>query len=157
MVLSQAGEAAAVPAGTDKELEAPPGLEDDAGTGQPCLHPAAPGMEAVGAEECRVCGCCSGSPWPRCCGAPGEEGGRGSGWGWWQGGSVLLAGLPARGVTLPPGQRKRKRPRGPRLAPHRTWQPAGARGERLRPHPLLPLPAACRSGAATGVGVRFLL
>lgn len=101
--------------------------EDGGGTGQPCLCPA-PGMEAAGAEERRVCGCCSGLSWPRCCKAPGEEGesgerGRG-------GANALLAGLPALGVTLPAGRRKRKRP--PR-APGLTVGGGGARSELGRP------------------------
>ncbi|NXN16343.1 S35G1 protein, partial [Indicator maculatus] len=57
MVLCQGGEAAAVSAVGGKEPEVPLSQEDGAGTGQPCLCPAA-GMEAAGAEERRVCGCC---------------------------------------------------------------------------------------------------
>ncbi|XP_029886743.1 solute carrier family 35 member G1 isoform X2 [Aquila chrysaetos chrysaetos] len=70
MVLCQGGEAAAVPAASGKEPEVPLSRED--GAGQPCLCPA-PGMEAAGAEERRVCGCCSGLSWPRCCKAPGTK------------------------------------------------------------------------------------
>ncbi|KAM6348082.1 solute carrier family 35 member G1 [Alca torda] len=72
MVLCQGGEAAAVPAAGGKEPEVPLSREDGVGTGQPCLCPA-PGMEAAGAEERRVCGCCSGLSWPRCCKAPGTK------------------------------------------------------------------------------------
>ncbi|NXG49930.1 S35G1 protein, partial [Psilopogon haemacephalus] len=72
MVQCQSGEAAAVSAAAGEETEVPPRQEDGAGTGQPCLCPAA-GMEAAGAEERRVCGCCSGLPWPLCCKAPGTK------------------------------------------------------------------------------------
>ncbi|XP_050755093.1 solute carrier family 35 member G1 [Gymnogyps californianus] len=72
MVLCQGGEAAAVSAAGGKEPEVPLSREDGAGTRQPCLCPA-PGTEAAGAEERRVCGCCSGLSWPRCCKAPGTK------------------------------------------------------------------------------------
>ncbi|XP_021255279.1 solute carrier family 35 member G1 isoform X8 [Numida meleagris] len=73
MVLCQGAEAAAVPPAAGKEPEGPRGWEDGADAGRSCLQPA-PGVEAADAEERRVCGCCPGSPWPRCCKAPGEEG-----------------------------------------------------------------------------------
>ncbi|OPJ84406.1 solute carrier family 35 member G1 isoform A [Patagioenas fasciata monilis] len=72
MVLCQGGEAAAVPAAAGEEPEVPLSREDGAGPEQPCPCPA-PGMEAAGAEERRVCGCCSGLSWPRCCKAPGTK------------------------------------------------------------------------------------
>lgn len=87
MVLCQGGEAAAVPAAGGKEPEVPLSRED--GAGLPCLCPA-PDMEAAGAEERRVRGCCSGLSWPRCCKAPGEEGGV------WQAGRGAGAAPPPR-------------------------------------------------------------
>ncbi|XP_021255277.1 solute carrier family 35 member G1 isoform X6 [Numida meleagris] len=72
MVLCQGAEAAAVPPAAGKEPEGPRGWEDGADAGRSCLQPA-PGVEAADAEERRVCGCCPGSPWPRCCKAPGTK------------------------------------------------------------------------------------
>ncbi|XP_040559021.1 solute carrier family 35 member G1 isoform X5 [Gallus gallus] len=72
MVLCQGAEAAAVAPAAGKEPEGPQGREDGTDTGRPCLQPAA-GVEAAGAEERRVCGCCPGWPWPRCCRAPGTK------------------------------------------------------------------------------------
>lgn len=93
MVLCQGAEAAAVAPAAGKEPEGPQGREDGTDTGRPCLQPAA-GVEAAGAEERRVCGCCPGWPWPRCCRAPGEEGE--AGWQAEQGGSALSAGRRCR-------------------------------------------------------------
>ncbi|XP_062436418.1 solute carrier family 35 member G1, partial [Rhea pennata] len=74
MVLCQRGEAAAaaVSAAGGKKPEVPLSQEDDAEPGQLQLC-SAPGVEAAGAEETRVCGCCSGLSWPRCCNAPGTK------------------------------------------------------------------------------------
>lgn len=145
MVLCQDGEAAAVPAAGGKEPEVSLSREDGTGTGQPCLCPA-PGMEAAGAEERRVCGCCSGLSWPRCCKAPGEEGESGK-----RGrrGSALPAGLPALGVILPAGRRKRKRPRGHRGSPHAAaGRGASSGGRRGRPAPVPAPPLAARGRQA---------
>lgn len=166
MVLGQGGEGDAAPAAGGQEPEVPPGREDGAGAVPPSLRPA-PGVEAAGTEERRACGCCSGMSWPCCGEAPGEEGESGRRG---RGGSIVPAGLPALGVTLPgggpsargggawsglgrlqraPGTGARPAAGRSRLAAFepspaaaaRTWCPR-VTCERVRPRPLPPAPLA---------------